>query len=568
MLISAADYFIFIVFIIISFSHFIISYFLNKNQLNGISHLNLKTFLKNLIRRFNYDIFRFNGDLSLLVLFLLYFKIDQTLATILFFILLFFGFVYLIYYHIIKKTYNSEPLLINDVIFLRLGITLAMGGFLLYSILFLVLLFLLILIFCYISIFFVEKLYSINGSTIPLLITVLFSSVIALFSSVKYFNHPTIFGFLTCPSPFFHFLTNIYNSFKAYKSTKAFSQIDFKALQKLESIKMDKQPNFHFLVSESYGKIFYKAVEAKPELRQKCIKIEKKLQKGGWHIISNFSHAPISGGGSWLSYSSLLKGIKIESHNKYHTLLKDSRHLAYYPFLKLLANSGYKSYFLSALGGYEKVKINMNQLLTFLGAEYLIRYKDLKYNGKEFGLGPSPPDQFSLNKGFEIMKKQFPNDPIAYFFITQNSHALWYGPDKIVDDWKELSKKDYDGCGYISDKDLSTRYEKSILYQLNTFVDFIMKQNSDNLFLIIGDHQPYSDKANSEDYSTPIHIVSKDQEYIKSFMKFGFTYGLLPKPGNELYHQAVHSMLLQNLQKCYGSKSQPKINYYKNGIWD
>jgi len=563
------NWIVLVLFIAISFLNFLPIYFLNKSKIGSsidrLEGFKIKKFFKNIIRRFNYDVFRFNGDLSFVVIFFLLFNINQAFATWLFFILFYFGFVYIFYYHIIKKTYNSEPLLINDIIFLKTGVTIAIGGFICQSILFLVGMGFIIIIFYYCSAFFIQKLFALQYYSFPLKFTLISSSLISLFSIFKYSNHPTIFGFLTCPSPTVHFFTNLFNSFKALKTTKEFNKLDFEALQEVEFIKMKEQPNFHFLVAESYGRIFFKNINKR--LKQKCIEFEEELKAEGWKIISNFSQAPISGGASWLSYASLLKGIKIESHNKYHTLLKDTRHLNYYPFLKLLGKSGYKTFFLSALGGYKKVKINWKQLLRFVGADYLIKHKDLDYKGKEFGLGPSPPDQFSINKGFELMKNRHPNEPIAYFYITQNSHALWYSPNKVVDDWKVLSNKNFNGYGYIDDKELSVRYEKSIIYQLKTLVNFIIKQNEHNLFMIIGDHQPYNDKENEKDYLTPIHIISKDQNYINSFKDFGFTKGIFPQMGNELCHQAVQSMLLLNLQKRYGTDKQPKIKYYKNGVW-
>lgn len=566
-----ADWFLFFVFLSISFAHFIPSYFLNKSQksdsLGTIRKVNAKKIFKNVIRRFNYDIFRFNGDLSIIVLFLLFFKINKTQATWLFFALLLFGFIYLTYYHIVKKTYNSEPLLINDMIFLRTGITIAIGGFLHYTILFLLIFAFFVLGCFYASAFFINALYSLSSINIPLLITVVFSSSIALFSIVKYFNHPTIYSFLSCPSPTVHFFTNVFNSVKTLKVTKAFKEIDFEALQQVKSIKMTKKPNFHFWVSESYGRIFFKRAEKNESLNQKILTIENSLIEKGWKIVSNYSHAPISGGASWLSYSTLLKGIKIDTHNKYYTLLKDERHLSYYPFLKLMGNSGYKSFYLSALGGYEKVKINWKQLMNFIGAGDLIKFKDLEYEGRGFGLGPSPPDQFSINKGFDLMKRKYPNEPIAYFYITQNSHALWYVPDNVVKDWRILSDKNFDEYGYIEDKELSVRYEKAIIYQLETFANFVLQQSDNNLYLIIGDHQPYSDEENEDDYLTPIHIISKDKEFLELFKKFGFTNGLLPLNGNEITHEAVHSMLLHNLQKRYGAENKPVIEYRKNGIW-
>jgi len=566
------EWLLFAIFIAINFLNFVPSYFLNKNKKKGslgsIKKLNLQSILKNIIRRFNYDFFRFNVDLSVLLLLVFYLKIDQKVATWLFFIFFLFGFIYFVYYHIIKKTYNSEPLLISDINFLKIGLTLAIGGFLHYTILFFIGLIILIVSYYFASAFFINMLYDAKSLSIPLFATTVVSSLIGLFSAVKYFNHPTIFGFLSCPSPSIHFLTNLFNSFIALKSIKTFKKINFKALQEVDVLKMKEQPNFHFLVSESYGKIFYKRVIENDKLKRKCIEIERELASKDWGIVSNFSHAPVSGGASWLSYSTLLKGIKIESHNKYYTLLKDEKHLSYYPFLKLLSNSGYKSYILNSLGGYEKVKINWQQLMRFLGVEHVIKYKDLDYKGREFGLGPSPPDQFSLNKGFELMKESYPDNPLAYFYITQNSHALWYSPGKVLADWRMLSNEDLNDYGYIDDKELSVRYEKAIFYQLETFTDFITKLDDDNIFLIVGDHQPYSDKENESDYLTPIHIISKDQKVLSSFEKFGFTKGLIPQSGNEVYHEAVQSLLLHNLQQLYGDEAQSKITYKENGIWD
>lgn len=563
-----SQWFLISIFLVLNFFHFVPSYLYNRisesDSKSNSQSLSIKVIFKNVIRRFNYDVFRFNGDLSIFLLIISIFSISKSAATWIFFGLFLFGFLYLVYYHGIRKSFSSEPVLANDLVFMRTGLTIAVHGYLWLFVLAILGIILTIVLFYFCSAYFIDLFYLHRPSKILIGLMAVVSGI-SIFSMVKYFNHPNIYGFLSTPSPLAHFFTNILNSIETLQENKKLKAIDFSAHQVAPNLDLIQKPNFHFIVVESYGSLYYKDIDNRTEAKEKCNDILSTLKKAGWHMRSNYSEAPISGGASWLSYSTLLKGIRIDTHNKYYSLLKDRKHLEYFPILKLFGQSGYKSFILSSLGGYTKVKINWDQLKSFLGASEVVKYSDLEYRGPEFGMGPSPPDQFSIHKGFSLMKQKY-NDPIAYFFISQNSHYMWHGPSKVIDDWKVLSEDKEINLEPINDKDVTDRYVRSITYQLETFVDFINHQDDNNVFVLIGDHQPFNDKKKTDDYFTPIHVISKDKSFLLDLESEGFLEGLMPSKSKAMKHEGVHSLIVSAFQKAFGNTQQKKFPYLKDGV--
>lgn len=529
----------------------------------------VKTFLANFIRRYNFDVFRFAGDFAFITLLLIILPNSIPTAvlkyTLLFYII--FAVLHQTYYHCIKYIYNTEPLLINDIILFKRGLSIAYHGFKFW----LILAFASIVFFIYLlnllCTVFSEKIYQTTNWPIIFIGFLFVVFLCSIYTVIRYTKFKSVYGFLCFIIPVYKFYENVKESFKQKTALKVFKQLPFSSLNETNELHLNKKKNIFIIGVESYGSLIYDNSRFQ-KFGDFIKKTELRLSKSGWFIASNLSRSPITGGASWLSYSTILKGIEIDSESFYSYLFKDDAHLKYEPFMKRLDKNGYQTYWISSIGGYEKMKIPWGKTLQFLGLKNLISYKDLEYKGRHFGFGPSPPDQYSLNKAYEIIKAQSKDSPIAAFWLSLNSHYPWDSPEIKVEDWRTLNNLQND---YGISKDLSNmeKYEQAMRYQLDYIIDFIVsKGTEEDVFVLVGDHQPFN-VCKVDNTNTPVHIISKDEIFTGYFKQFGFNKTLESNEGSgqQLNHAGIASLLIKALNFCY-SNQKFDSEYYANGIYN
>ncbi len=529
--------------------------------------VSLKSIIANVIRRYNFDMFRCCADFALLVIIIYLTKaiLPKPIALIVMLSYLVFAIIHQTYYHSIKFIYNTEPLLINDWILIRRGLSIVFQAYRFYLIIGIFVLALLGYGLYLLCAAFLNTVYFQKEISIFWLVLLLVIFLLGLYSEIRYKNFKSIYGVLCFILPTYKFIQNIKNSFAERENLQAIKSINFASCNKVNSLNLNIKKNIIFIAVESYGAVFYDENRFTNTANFIHL-IENQLNKKGWHMASQYSTSPIMGGASWLSYSTLLKGIHIASESMYSYLFKDDDHLAYEPLMQKLQHTGYDTWFISSIGGFEKMKIPWQKTLQFLGIEKVIKYKDLAYNGKHFGFGPSPPDQYSLNKAYQIIKEQSNNKPFAAFWLSLNSHYPWDSPEQIVADWNELNGLN-EPYGISKNLLNSIKYEKAMQYQLNYLSDFILNNGTPNdIFILVGDHQPFN-IGEIDNRLTPIHIICKDEHLTNNFKAFDFVQGITPKHNEEKYinHAGVQSMLIQVLNTCYGSVLE-KTTYYPNGI--
>ncbi len=217
---------------------------------------------------------------------------------------------------------------------------------------------------------------------------------------------------------------------------------------------------------------------------------------------------------------------------------------------KFLKNNGYTRYWLSSIKPPDNFPVPWSLYEKFYGVDNWIKFQDLNFTGKLVGFGPAPPDQYSLNFALEKIKRD-QNKPYSLFYITQNSHNPFYAPDSIAEDWKLLNTGESIQNNDINFLDLPEKinYLKSIKYELETITQLILnKGNSNDLFVVIGDHQPPGLVDMNSKKGTPIHIISQNKKIIEAFQELGFTNGLQIKIMEEtMTHAGLYSALIRSL---------------------
>ncbi len=331
------------------------------------------------------------------------------------------------------------------------------------------------------------------------------------------------------------------------------------------SFSLREKPNIYFLFIESYGSINLNNEKLSSRYKELLKEHNNQLEIHGWKSASILSNAPVTGGGSWLSYSTIMLGYKIDNSSLYNALLNDNEFKKYNHLFRNFQNAGYINYRLNPIFEPEGFNVPWDIFTEFYAVDEWIRLEDLMYDGIMYGYGPSPPDQYSLNRAYEIIRKK-QKTPFILFSLSKNSHTPFPEPYELKSDWRDWNdEKGADKHARFFEVPKIEDYEKSIKYQLDNVFDFIAKNGRNNdIFIIVGDHQPPA--FETIDFKTPVHIISKDSSFIARFANYGFSDGLLPNINRKMNHEGFYSMFLREFVRNYGEDSTNLPTYFPKGI--
>jgi len=323
------------------------------------------------------------------------------------------------------------------------------------------------------------------------------------------------------------------------------------------------------LFFESYGKVLYENALFRDEYINCIQKCEADLSKRGWHSASCLSESPISGGRSWISFSSVIYGFNIRNQGSYLHLFSNQDLPKYPNMIRYFKNQGYHSYWVNPIAENKDLKIPWNLYSKFYAVDTWIQFKDMDYEGKLQGFGPFPPDQYPLNFAEDVLMKNA-SQPHFLFYITHNSHYPFDSPDTIASDWHVLSK----GYHYVKQsptlikKHAPENYIKSVKYDLKVLSQFIMRKRDRNaIFIIIGDHQPPLLTNKKNGFETPVHIICMDSIFVNSFKAYGFNPGLrINNLNKSIRHEAIYSMLLREVLRRFGEGNDNLPAYLERGV--
>ena len=404
--------------------------------------------------------------------------------------------------------------------------------------------------------------WTIISTTISILFTLL--GLYSLFT-YKYKSY----GKIVFPSQVQSLIRNIRQSLQTKRNL---AQYDFEALVRhnpYAAYTLQKKPNIYFLAVESYGRIVYDEPQLFEHHQAYMTQFEKRLKAKNWHACSHLSTAPISGGSSWISFTSLLFGLCIKDQGSYLTMLHHPVMQRYPNMMRVLKSKGYQSYRLVAIAGFKCMKISCEAYQQFYAIDEWINFEDLNYEGKMYGFGPCPPDQYSLSFAHEYIRSK-QKEPYFLFYITQNSHSPFGSPESVVENWKELNQAygqpQFSSSIFVRPK--LEDYKKAIRYQLDNLTDFIAKNGSENdLFIIVGDHQPPVFPKPDAGWETPIHIIGKNKDWTDQFQDYGFCPGLLAdKAQKPMRHEGVYSMFMRELLRICGEENTDLPPFRPEGI--
>lgn len=534
----------------------------------GLFYGPVKERIQFLINRFNYDIFRLSIDFFVLTL--LFFLFQNHLSFNawhgLFFVIYAFTLTYQIYYHVFENIYKVEPLFYRDFLLLKTGGQIFFTGFTKTNAAITIL-----VLGGFAGVFFLTKIFLLAAVDFHPTIWILgISGVMGFMSLYSLFNYNyKAFGKIVFPSTIQSLFRNVLFS---YRTKVQLGNVDFEKLKNhrpYEHLKLINRPNIYFIPVESYGRILYDHAELKESYRLYMSSLNDLLRENSWEATTNLSLAPITGGASWVSYSSALFGFDIRDQGVYLTLLNKPEMHDYQHFLRWLKSMGYANYRLAPIAGFQGMKIPWETYRSFYAIDEWIKYEDMNYTGPLLGFGPCPPDQFSLGfaKSFMDSRQTAPN---CLFFITQNSHSPFVAPEKIAGHWREWSDGSQvaQGSSSIFIPPKLEDYARAIRYQMTFLTDFMIKEGTANdIFVLIGDHQPPSFPLEGDSLETPVHIISKNADFVNGLSQYGFEKGLIKKDQeNGMRHEGIYSLLVRELVRHYGEKDNKLPEYKEQGL--
>ncbi len=326
-------------------------------------------------------------------------------------------------------------------------------------------------------------------------------------------------------------------------------------------VRLAKRPSFYFLVVEAYGQILV-TWDMTASYRALMGRVQARLRAAGYEMRTAYSSAPVHGGRSWLSTSTMQTGILIDQPASYAAFETASHRIP-----SLVGFFRAQGYHTASLEPGTKERRGLGHDDAY-GHEVRVDAPRLDYVGPEYGFG-GIPDRYSL----EMLRTRFlPTlaDPRYVFYMAVSTHFPWskesVPPFEGGPDWPPL-----EGTAEIT-SELRLWYLRSVEYEWRVLLELLEAERSEEVVIVVlGDHQPRleSNQPGEATFDTPVHVISRDHAFVERFAARGFQPGLYAEPGRAapLVHEGLFSLLVTELAGAYGTpETKDRARYYPTGI--
>ena len=346
----------------------------------------------------------------------------------------------------------------------------------------------------------------------------------------------------------------------------------------LAQLPLRRPADVHVFVVESYGRVLADHPDLTEGYRARLERMDAALTDGGWSQVSATDVAPVSGGRSWLADASLLLGMHIQYESLYQHVIEEADRLP--SLVSWFKERGYHT-ILIAPKDRARPGVRLN---NHFGYETTVFFADLDYRGPEYGWGWIP-DEYSLLYADE--RWLAPSErPVFSFFHMVSSHAPWEVVPPRADDWRAFEpvsaapQEDLAAADEIQKRlkryhrgDLDTRYmgeldplaaeayAATVDYDLALITDYILRRGDpDDLYIVMGDHQPPVLDVWNESFEVPIHVITRDTALLEGLSAYGFEAGLWPVTDAEpLRHEGLLSLLVRELARAWSDLDDEEL---------
>jgi hypothetical protein len=382
---------------------------------------------------------------------------------------------------------------------------------------------------------------------------------------------------------------NLRRSYRMYKDLEA-GMKESPYAGYVDEYPLVRKPDIHMFFVESYGAVLVEHPKTRPRWVRKTRLMQRELEDEGWHMVTGYSTAPISGGRSWLAEGTVLTGIVMRYEAVFRHVISKIHSTP--NLVDYLDAQGYETYLLAP-----KARARRGvRLQNHYDYDQTIFALDLDYRGPAIGWGVVP-DQYSLGYAQEHYYRKA-QGPIFTNFHMVSSHAPWNTVPKILDDWELLGDPEGDDPFddlppeaegqevilrmkrfkrrdprylYMGEADgLKLKaYARAIAYDLDVIKKWLLQAEGDQIVVIMGDHQPpLLWEVTENNFDVPVHVLSRDSDLLEPFREQGFVDGLqLPK--GELPavgHEALFSLMVRTLARCCGEPGGPVPEVVRDGV--
>lgn len=348
-------------------------------------------------------------------------------------------------------------------------------------------------------------------------------------------------------------------------------------------MRLARRPDVYLFFVESYGRVLAEHPALRDRYAAALARVQARLDAAGFASVSGYSRAPVMGGRSWLATGSVLMGTHVAYETMFHHLVDHIEHVP--NWVGFLGDHGYETILVAPSDrkrpGVEEVNYYHHQRC--------IRFHELAYRGPRYGWG-IVPDQFSLGWLSQQLTAADAHPPRYVELHLVSSHAPWDAIPPIVSDWRSLSdsvpqpalpvddsvgsrieryadkRERFPDEGEL-DEQMGQRYLDSIVYDLTVIADFVGALHGDALVLLMGDHQPPFVSAETNNFDTPVHVLSRDPSLLRELSAQGFSAGLAldPRAAAVTRHEALFSLLVRALSQCC-ARSPQLPSYHPQGV--
>jgi hypothetical protein len=282
----------------------------------------------------------------------------------------------------------------------------------------------------------------------------------------------------------------------------------------------------YLIFVESYGTTVFDTPEFSAALRSSLIQFEAALRGAGYAIASNRLVSPTFGGGSWLAHATLASGVRLDDPVLYAQLLGSGR--------KLLP-SYFKEAGWRAVDIMPGIKAPAPEARAW-GFDREFYAAELGYHGPSFGWF-AIPDQFTLDRTTKILSGIGAERPIFSQIVLVSSHIPFSPVPPYLADWADcadfatISKSAWEEINRPPDwTALGPDYLKSLRYDFAVLGDWLANHLPGKaLVILLGDHQPPAVVGGElQQWTVPIHVLSRDPELVAPFIAAGYVSGVVP----------------------------------------
>jgi len=332
-------------------------------------------------------------------------------------------------------------------------------------------------------------------------------------------------------------------------------------------------PNVYLFVFESYGKVLLQRDDFSKHYLAMLGEFRDSLATRGWRAVTNYSDAPVNGGGSWMSSATILSGLWIANEPLYHKFIEsESPNL-----VRILKSLGYHTVY---LGPANRARPGI-PIRNPYGFDRLVEYNDLHYRGRPYGWGMIP-DQYSLfYANYHYLETV--NKPVLLYFTSLATHTMWKdrAVPPVVEDWRSLNTTTGEDRKETLGEHLKIRISETLLqpykpdnflklirYDLRVFQRFITGEIPENsVIVIVGDHQPPLVTRQKHGTETILHIISRDTTLLGQFPRDGFARGFRKDndASGAVRHDDIFPILMRNLRSAYAREDVVRNAQKKSG---